>query len=108
MTRWSLVERPARNTYYGAMIMLRLEPSLFSALRTGFEAGACNDDAPIRPQLLSRMRPALADATATAPRGRAILVRNRSPSSTHRGTASRSAAKAIPAWLIPSGRDQCT
>jgi len=57
------------------MIMLRLEPSLFSALRTGFEAGACNDDAPIRPQLLSRMRPALADAAATAPRGRAILVR---------------------------------
>ena len=57
------------------MIILRVEPSLFSALRTGFEAAVCNDDAPIRPQLLSRLRPALADAAATAPRGRAILVR---------------------------------
>jgi hypothetical protein len=43
--------------------------------RTGFEAAVCNDDAPIRPQLLSRLRPALADAAATAPRGRPILVR---------------------------------
>ena len=59
----------------GAMIVLRVEPSLFSALRTGFEAAVCNDDAPIRPQLLSRLRPALADAAATAPRGRPILVR---------------------------------
>ena len=58
------------------MIILRVEPSLFSALRTGFEAAAvCNDDAPIRPQLLSRLRPALADAAVTAPRGRPILVR---------------------------------
>jgi hypothetical protein len=53
----------------------RVEPSLFSALRTGFEGAVCNDDAPIRPQLLSRLRPALADAAATAPRGRPILVR---------------------------------
>jgi hypothetical protein len=59
----------------GAMIILRVDPSLFSALRTGFEAAVCNDDAPIRPQLLSRLRPALADAAATAPRGRPILVR---------------------------------
>jgi hypothetical protein len=57
------------------MIVLRVEPSLFSALRTGFEAAVCNDDAPIRPQLLSRLRPALADAAAAAPRGRPILVR---------------------------------
>ncbi len=59
----------------GAMIILRVEPSLFSALRTGFEAAVCNDDAPIRPQLLNRLRPALAAAAATAPRGRPILMR---------------------------------
>jgi hypothetical protein len=59
----------------GAMIILRVEPSLFSALRTGFDAAVRTDDAPIRPQLLSRLRPALADAAAGAPRGRPILVR---------------------------------
>ena len=57
------------------MITFRVEPSLFSALCTGFEAGACNDDAPIRRQLLTRLRPALADAAATAARGRSILVK---------------------------------
>src|SRR5580692_10323976 len=59
----------------GVMIILRVEPSLFSALRTGFDAAVRTDDAPIRPQLLSRLRPALADAAARAPRGRPILVR---------------------------------
>ena len=57
------------------MITLRVEPSLFSALRAGFEAAVCNDDAPISPQLLTRLRPALAAAAVTAPRGRPILVR---------------------------------
>ena len=94
-----LVERardPARTGPHDDL--QRVEPSLFSALRTGFEGAVCNHDAPIRPQLLSRLRPALADAAATAPRGRPILVRLfLSPSCTHWGTASRSAAKAIPA-----------
>ena len=71
MTKWVI----ARAAVGGAVITLRVEPSLFSTLRTGFEAAVCNDDAPIRPQLLSRLRPALADAAATAPRGRPILVR---------------------------------
>ena len=71
MTKWVI----AGAAVGGAIITLRVEPSLFSALRTGFEAAVCNDDAPIRPQLLSRLRPALADAAATAPRGRPILVR---------------------------------
>jgi hypothetical protein len=57
------------------MIILRVEPNLFSALLAGFEAAVCNDDAPIKPQLLSRLRPALADAAAAAPHGRPILVR---------------------------------
>jgi hypothetical protein len=56
------------------MIVLRVEPSLFSALRAGFEAGISNVAAPIKPQLLSRLRPALVDAAATAPRGRPVLV----------------------------------
>jgi hypothetical protein len=71
MTKWVIAGAAAE----GAMIILRVEPSLFSALRTGFEAAVCNDDAPIRPQLLSRLRPALADAAVTAPRGRPIQVR---------------------------------
>ena len=71
MTKWVI----AGAAMGGAMIMLRVELSLFSALCTGFEAAVCNDDAPIRPQLLSRLRPALAAAAATAPRGRPILVR---------------------------------
>jgi hypothetical protein len=71
MTKWVIAGAAAE----GAMIILRVEPSLFSALRAGFEAAVRNDDAPIRPQLLSRLRPALADAAATAPRGRPILVR---------------------------------
>jgi hypothetical protein len=56
------------------MIMLRIERDLFSALRAGFEAAACDADAPISPQLLSRLRPALADAAATAPPRQPILV----------------------------------
>ena len=56
------------------MIMLRIEPGLFSALRAGFEAAACADDAPISTKLLSRLRPALAAAAATAPPRRPILV----------------------------------
>jgi hypothetical protein len=58
----------------GVMITLRIEPLLFSALRAGFEAAACDVDAPISPKVLSRLRPALAAAAATAPRGRSILV----------------------------------
>ena len=80
------------------MIILRVEPSLFSALRTGFEAAVCNDDVPIRPQLLNRLRPALAAAAATASRGRPILMRLELIAELHAwGTASQSAAKAIPA-----------
>ena len=71
MTKWVIAGAAAE----GAMIILRVEPSLFSALCAGFEAAVCNDDAPIRPQLLSRLRPALAGAAATAPLGRPILVR---------------------------------
>ena len=56
------------------MIMLRIEPGLFSALRAGFEAAACDDDAPISPKLISRLRQALADAAAAAPPRRPILV----------------------------------
>jgi hypothetical protein len=56
------------------MIVLRIEPDLFSALRAGFEAAAQGDDAPIRPQLLSRLRPALADAAVAAPPRRPVLV----------------------------------
>jgi hypothetical protein len=56
------------------LIMLRVEPSLFYALRAGFEAAACGDDAPISRRVLSRLRPMLAAAAATAPRGRPILV----------------------------------
>ncbi len=79
------------------MITLRVEPSLFSALRAGFEAAVCNDDAPIRPQLLTRLRPALAAAAVTAPRGRPILVRLELTAELYAlGTASRLAAKAIP------------
>jgi hypothetical protein len=40
-----------------AMIILRVEPKLFSALLAGFDTAVCNDDAPIKPQLLSRLRP---------------------------------------------------
>jgi hypothetical protein len=57
------------------MIMLRVEPDLFPALCAGFEAAICGDDAPIKSKLISRLRPALADAAAQAPRGRLILVR---------------------------------
>jgi hypothetical protein len=57
------------------MIILRVEQSLFSALLAGFEAAVCNDDAPIKSQLLSRLWPAMADAAAAAARGRPILVR---------------------------------
>ena len=56
------------------MITLRIEPGLFSALCAGFEAAVCDDDAPIKSKLISRLRPALADAAAKAPRGRPILV----------------------------------
>ena len=57
------------------MITLRIEPGLFSALREGFEAAICDDNAPINSKLIGRLRPALADAAAQAPRGRLILVR---------------------------------
>jgi hypothetical protein len=68
--RWKPLSTPRE----GAMIMLRIEPGLFSALRAGFEAAACDDDAPISPKLLSRLRPALANAAAAAPPRRPILV----------------------------------
>jgi hypothetical protein len=56
------------------MIVFSIGPPLFSALRAGFEAAAYAVDAPISPQLLSRLQPALADATAKSRRGRPILV----------------------------------
>jgi hypothetical protein len=56
------------------MIMLRIEPALFSALRAGFWAAARGDEPPITAKLLSRLRPALADAAATAPPRRPVLV----------------------------------
>jgi hypothetical protein len=56
------------------MIVLRIEPDLFSALRAGFEAAAHGDHAPISSKLLSRLRPALADAATAAPPRRPVLV----------------------------------
>ena len=56
------------------MIMLRIEPDLFSALRAGFWAAVAGDEAPISAKLLSRLRPALADAAAAAPPHRTVLV----------------------------------
>jgi hypothetical protein len=56
------------------MITLRIEAGLFSALRAGFEAAACDKDAPIKSRLISPLRLALANAAAKAPRGRLILV----------------------------------
>ena len=44
MTKWVIAGAAAE----GAMITLRVEPSLSSA-RAGFEAAVCNDDAPIKP-----------------------------------------------------------
>jgi hypothetical protein len=58
----------------GAMITLHIEPDLFSALRAGFEASACDKDAPIKSKLISPLRLALANAAAKAPRGRSIPV----------------------------------
>jgi hypothetical protein len=58
----------------GAMITLRIEPNLFSALRAGFEAAAFDKDAPIKSKLISPLGLALANAAAKAPRGRLIPV----------------------------------
>jgi|ERR1700722_9349833 hypothetical protein len=58
----------------GAMITLRIHPDLFSALRAGFQASACDNDPPIKSKLISPLRLALANAAAKAPRGRLILV----------------------------------
>ena len=58
----------------GAKITLCIHPDLFSALRAGFEASACDNDPPIKSKLISPLRLALANADAKAPRGRLILV----------------------------------
>ena len=94
MTKWVI----AGAAMGGAMMMLRVKSSLFSALCTGFEAAVCNDDAPIRPQLLSRLRPALAAAAATAPAATDLGQARIDRRTVHtRGTASQLEAKGIPA-----------
>jgi hypothetical protein len=55
------------------MITLRIQPHLFAALRTGFEAAA-TDDAPIETELLDRVRIALTEAGAAALPGLQVLL----------------------------------
>jgi hypothetical protein len=55
------------------MITLRIETHVFTALRVGFDAAA-NDDAPVDPELLDRVRTALTEASATALPGLPILL----------------------------------
>ena len=78
------------------MITLRIHPDLFSALRAGFQASACDNDPPIKSKLISPLRLALVNADAKGPRGRLILVilGSRSRSCMPWETVSRSVAKA--------------
>ena len=55
------------------MVTLHIQPHLFAALRTGFEAAA-SDDAPIESELINRVRVALTEASATALPGLPVLV----------------------------------
>ena len=56
------------------MITLRVEPQLFTALRTGFDAAADDPDAPIDPSLVVDVHSALAEAKSTALPGLPILL----------------------------------
>ena len=55
------------------MIILRIEPHVFSVLRSGFEAAA-GDEAPLDQRLLGRIRTALIEADANAKPGLPVLL----------------------------------
>jgi hypothetical protein len=55
------------------MVVLRIEPYLFSALRAGFETAA-SDDTPVDIELLDRVRSALNEASAAALPGLPIII----------------------------------
>ena len=59
--------------YSDNTITLRIPPHDFAALRAGFEAAA-DDDAPIDPESLSRVRLALAEADVTTPPGLPVVL----------------------------------
>ena len=55
------------------MLTIRIEPHVFSVLRSGFEAGA-NDEAPLDQRLLGRLWAALIEADADSTPGLPVLL----------------------------------
>ena len=55
------------------MVTLRIPPHLFALLRSGFDAGAC-DDAPLDSRLLSKVRAALIEAGVAATPGLPVIL----------------------------------
>jgi hypothetical protein len=55
------------------MITLRVPAHLFGVLRSGFEAGAC-DDAPLDPKLIGKLRATLIEADVTSMPGLPVLL----------------------------------